>query len=286
MYYDLSLSYSGRKIYLKCPKQYQFKYILKDSAVFDTKNTLFGSIIGKLFEWFYEKQVWKSSNPSDLLLSMKAEAIELVYLKNDYFKGSDSSLELRIESDLIKYVPLGVETIKNQGLLTTNSKSELDLTIFYKTKDDLVLKIVGIADFVHYNNASDIWIMDGKAYKQREKYVDADQLMWYATLHYLKYGVAPSRIGFIYWLHPENPISYISYDSDSMRLLLQDTINTCKDILNKKFDARPSGECHRCAYKPKCEEGLWHIAKRRHESGGHLENSIFDFEDVTSSKGD
>ena len=280
---DFYLSYSGRKLFKTCPKQYYFRYILKDKTPLDPKKVMFGSIIGKVFEWFYERKFWQFKDVNQKLLESLEDATELVFSQDNYRKGTDSVYEMKLREDLIKYVPLGVEIIKKHSLLTSNSQAELDLTVSYTPPGESInFRMVGRADFVHYKNAEDVWIMDGKAYKQREKYVDSDQLIWYATQHYIKYRVAPTRLGFIYWLFPDDPVSYISYDSNSMRVLIKDTMEIIKRILDKDFTPEPSGECHRCVYKQKCEEGTKYVAKRRAETGGRIENSIFDLEDVTS----
>ena len=286
MSYDLYLSYTGRKSYLTCPKQYWYRYIQKDKTPVDIKKTMFGSTIGKIFEWFYEKRLWSNPDPIRSSVDLINEASELVFSQEGYRKGSDYSWESDFFSELKQYVPLGVEIIKKHGLLTINSQSELDLTVSYSPSDsNITIKLGGRADFVHYNKPDDVWILDGKAYKQRDKYVDSDQLIWYATQHYLKYRVAPNKIGFVYWYFPDSPLSYVAYNSDSMRQILKSTVEISKKILDKDFLASPTGECHRCAYKSKCDDGIKYIASRRVMSGGRIEDSIFDLEDVTSSGG-
>jgi CRISPR/Cas system-associated exonuclease Cas4 (RecB family) len=249
------------------------------------KKVLLGSILGKAFEWFYERNYWKYPNLQELMISAVQEASDSVFVQEKCLKGTDLYFESNLNDDLKKYIPIGIDIIKKNKLLTSNSVAELDLSTIYSSKDGFTMRLVGRADFVHYNRPDDVWIMDGKAYKQREKYVDSDQLIWYATLHYLKYRVAPTRIGFIYWLFPDDPVSYISYNSDNMRDLLRNTQETCLKILDKEFTAKPSGECHRCAFKGKCEEGTSYIALRRKSSAGFVEDSIFSPEDVTSIGG-
>lgn len=280
--YDIYLSYTGFKCYKTCPKQYYFRYIIKDKSVFDVKNTLLGSTIGKIFEWFYDQKFWSYQNVSELAVNSIDKAIDHVFLKENYQAGSDAQFEHNLREDLVKYVSSGVEIIKKHKLLTTNSCAELDLTTTFSSPiHNISVKIGGIADFVHYNRPNDVWIMDGKAYKKREKYVDSNQLIWYSILHYMKYGVAPSKIGFIYWLFPDDPVSYISYNSDSMRVLHKDIIDTSKMILSKQFEPKTSSECRRCSYLNKCDDGTKYLAKKRKESTDFVGDSIFDLEDVT-----
>ncbi len=281
MSYDLYLSYSGRKTWLVCPKQYQFRYVLKDLTRGDPRKTMFGSAIGKVFEWFYEESLWSKPDPEAAAVSRIDDAINLAFDQEKYSRGSDRSFETQLYSDMREFVPRGVGIIRDNGFLTTYSRAETDLTTTYDHPESgLVLKLGGRADFIHSKDMRDVWITDGKASKHREKYVDSDQLIWYATLHYLKYRVAPSRLGFVFWAFPDNPVSWISYGSDDMRSLVAETVRVSKEILAKNFEAKPSGECHRCPYREKCDEGLRHLAHRRVETGGRITDTIFDLEQV------
>jgi hypothetical protein len=92
--------------------------------------------------------------------------------------------------------------------------------------------------------------------------------------------VAPVRLGFIFWCFPEDPIKWISYDNNAIRASLDRTFEVAKKIQLKQFDPTPSGECHKCDFLNKCEEGQRHLAKRKVETGGRIESSIFDLESV------
>lgn len=278
---DFYLSYSGRKLYLTCPKQYYFRYVLKDPARSDPKTAMFGSAIGKVFEWFYEHKMWASADPVSLALSKIGQAIQDTFEKENYIIGSDQSYETHLKADLHKFVPLGIDIIRNHRFLTVNSRAEEDLTVIYSNPSSPTsVKMVGRADFVHAFSSKDVWILDGKASKHREKYVDSDQLIWYATQYYLKYHVTPSRLGFIFWCFPDSPVSWIEYDADLMRKLVKKTVEVVDRIFDGDFPATPSGDCHRCPYRSKCDEGTIHLAKKRVESGGRIDNSVFDVERV------
>jgi hypothetical protein len=276
--YDISLSYSARKLYLGCPKQYHYKYILRDPAKGDPKDTMFGSIIGKIFEWFYDRRLYGNSDPVSSCVNLIKDATLEVFGAEGYIKGTNYDYEEKLRINLQKFVPLGIDTIRNNRLLSNNNKAELDLTTVYQGDSSLRMRMVGRADFVYYHSPTDFWILDGKASKHREKYVDSQQLIWYAVLHYLKYGVAPKRIGFIFWMFPDNPISWVQYSSDDMRNLIKDTQDVAGNILSGRFAAKPSGECHRCVYKNKCEDGVKYLAQRRKETSTTVSDAVFDIE--------
>lgn len=277
--YSLYLSYSGRKSYLTCPRQYHFRYIIKDKTRGDVRGSIFGSAIGKVFQWFYDRKLWAEPNPIHSCLSLIDEALDSVlqYEKIDLSSYPEFRSETR--RDMVEFVPSGVETIKKLGLLTVNSRAEVDLTVLYgNEKYGFSLKIGGRTDFIHSTDPLDVTIIDGKASKHREKYVDAEQLIWYAVQHYIKYRVAPTRIGFVFWAFPEDPVKWISYDSQAMRASVDQTFDVANKILHESFDATPSGECHRCNFRDKCEEGRKYLAHRRKETGGYIDNSMFDFD--------
>jgi len=279
MSFDQYISYSGRNIYKKCPRKYEYRYIIKESVVSDPRTSMFGSTIGKVLEWFYTKRLWANPDPVSSVLSYIEEAIDVVSLREKFDRSQDPAFVNLLRTDLITYLPKAIETIRSHGFLTPDSRAEDDLTVVYgNEKYGMTLKLGGIADFVHYKNRSDVWIIDGKGSKYREKYVDADQLVWYAVLHYIKYHVAPSRLGFAFWRFPNDPVKWIDYDESRMRSLLDDTFDVAKKIKLKCFDATPSGECHRCDYRIKCDDGKKYIAHRRVETGGRIENSTFSLE--------
>jgi hypothetical protein len=280
--YDLYLSYSGRKTYLGCPYKYELRYVRKDKVIFDPRKAMLGNVIGKIFEWFYERRAWATSDPVQATTSWIDDACRVIYEQEHFDPQSDPAFVTLLRQDLHRFVPTGVEIIRAHELLTPQSVAELDLTVEYTSQkhDGLTLKLGGRTDFRHLKSDKSVWLMDGKASKHREKYVDSEQLIWYAVQHYLKYHVAPTRLGFMFWCFPDDPIKWIAYDNQAMRASLDLTFAVAKKIRLKQFDPTPSGECHRCDYSSKCEEGQKYLARRRVETGGRIENSIFDLESV------
>lgn len=278
MPFDLYLSYSGRRSYLLCPAKYEFIYILKDPTRSDPRSSLFGSIIGKVFEWFYTRRAWSTADPQATTLSYVEDATRLIFEKERFSSLADPAFCTSLRQDLFKFILDGIETIRSQKFLTPTSRAEANLEIEYRSaKHGMTLKLGGRPDFIHDYDGN-IWLIDGKASKHREKYVDSEQLIWYATQHFLKYHVAPSRIGFLFWCFPEDPVKWVAYDNAAIRSSLDLTFETAKKIQLKKFDPTPSGECHRCDFQNKCEEGKKYLAKRKVESGGRIESSVFDLE--------
>ncbi len=265
---------------MDCPKKYEFAYILKPPVERDKRSSLFGSIIGILFEWFYSKNVWSSPDPTRSLLDLSEKAIEHVLAKEKFSEHEDMDLMSRIRNDLHEYVPLGIEIIRNKQLLTPYSRAEVDLTVTYSSVEyGLTLKIGGRADFIHSVNNRDFWILDGKASAHKDKYIDAEQVIWYGVQHYIKYGVAPSQVGFLFYRFPDDPVKWVSLTEDSFRNSIRSTFEVAKKISLKVFPATPGDSaCKFCDYQTLCPEGMAFSAEKMIADGRRFTESIFDLE--------
>lgn len=274
------LSYSGRKIYLDCPEEYRRRYIEEDKTRLDPRGSFFGSAIGKVFEWFYEKRVWSMSDPVASARAMIDPAIDLTFRHDGYDPKSEPVLREKIRNDMWTYIPHGIKVIKDHKLLTADSRAEVNLTLTVEHPDyDFALRFGGKADFIH-SVGPDRWILDGKGSEHRELYVDTDQLIWYALLHYLKFRVAPSRIGFLYWRFPEDPVQWVDYDGSDMKRVYTETWEAAKRIRLGMFDPSPGDRCGRCDFRFDCEAGKEYLAERRVEARNEVGDSIFDLDKV------
>ena len=268
------ISYSGMNTYKTCPLQYKFRYITKEQVSVDPRSSMFGSTIGKIMEWFYERRLWEKPNPILASLACVDEAIDLISSKENFDQSLDPAFISLLRSDLLTYIPTSIDIVRSNGFLTSNSRAEEDLTVTYgNERYGKILKLGGRSDFIHSKDRLDVWILDGKGSRHRDKYADPNQLIWYAVLHYIKYHVAPTRLGFIFWKFPDNPVKWIDYDETKMRNLLDDTFRISNKIESGEFEPTPSDSCNLCSYKGKCDVGKKYIASRR--VGDRVENSIF-----------
>lgn len=276
--HDLYLSYTGRKTYLTCPLRYWFRYVKKQEVPEDPRKTLFGLAMGKIFEWFYNKQLWAHPDPETKCLEVSDSAIDLVLDGKKFDSSAHPAFMGELRRDVRKFVPHAVRSIRNHKLLTPSSRSEVDLTV-NSSKDGLTLRLGGRADFVH--GPRPVWIIDGKGSAHRERFLDSEQLVWYALLHYLKHHVAPLRVGFLHYRFPDDPVQWVLYGESDMRATFEKTFSTARLILDNRFDASPSNECHRCDFRMLCSDGTKHLASRRAAGGGRIGSTMFDLENVT-----
>jgi CRISPR/Cas system-associated exonuclease Cas4 (RecB family) len=271
---NVYLSYSGRSAYLTCPKRYKFRYIDEKPEVSDRRTSLFGIVIGKIFEWFYERKFWAESDVVKVSLDSIESALNGVLEKEKI--QIDNEFREKLLADLTYFVPFGVKTIKDNKLLSFNSRAEVKLDVIYRF-DDLEIKIGGRADFIHISD-NVVWILDGKGSRWKDKYVDPEQLIWYATQFFLKYHVAPARLGFVFWKFPEDPIQWISYNDDSIRINLKQTVNVIRRILNKEFDSKQTSYCNLCGYAQHCEDGTAYITAHKLTKTNRVQDSVLDIE--------
>jgi hypothetical protein len=272
------LSYSGMSTYRLCPKKYRLQYVDKLRVFSDPKNSLFGSAMGKLFEWFYERKAYLKKNPTALVMSWIKAAIAQVCAEKKYDLAEDRHFAVSLQNDIETYVPTTVDIIRQHKLVTPGSVAEFDLTQEY-TRGGVTMKFGGRADFLHRAGQGSVTIQDGKGSKYREAYVDSMQLIWYATLHYLKYRVAPDRIGFIYWRFPSDPLQWVDYGVNDMREVIDRAFDTEEKVRLKVFGATPSVNCRRCDYLSGCEEGADFVSSVRVEAA-RVVSTTFDLEQM------
>lgn len=269
------LSYSGRRMYLQCPRMYWHTYVNKTHVEKDISASIVGSTIGVIFQWFYEKEIWKSKNPKQDLIDLVEPALRQAYHESKHEFDHNAYF---VYGDQIKnLVDNGLRIIRSNRLLKDENLAETDLTA-YKKHGEITLKLVGRSDFI-LRDSSETIILDGKATEEKDKYTDPEQLIWYALLHYMKFKFSPDKIGFLFWKFPDNPMKWVDFNEDDYRNSLRTTLNVVDNIISKKFDAAPKPGCKVCNYRNFCPEGRQYIADMNFKAGtGILKDSIFDIE--------
>lgn len=249
------LSYSGWKLFEQCPRAYMFRYVTKpfllrpDNRV----NAMYGTVVGKVFEIFFAKTLWKRPGYEEALRALadklldkeiedaiagarnaaetsKADpevwAAQAVMWKGQG-QGQDPKANYASKEDLREdiqdSIPRGIEIIRSHGLTGATAHAELQLDAKFGDHT-----LVGRADFViaHEKNKRDI--LDGKGSRWGDKYLDETQLIWYSMLWRERTGHLPDRIGFILWRkEPEKAMTWVSLpvaEVDGLRAEVMETI--------------------------------------------------------------
>ncbi len=299
------LSYSGHKAYKECPRQYWHRYVGKtklptpDNRV----NALYGSVVGTLFEDFYTLGLWKQTGVQGLLEARVDQTIDSIIQRESrdgVFDWTDPKANYKsresMRREVIKSIPRGIGIIRHHRLLGHRADAEVKL--------DAVIDghmIGGRADFIiqRVKPHGDLVILDGKGSRHRDKYVDPQQLWWYAALYRRHHTIPPDRLGFIFWRQePENSLDWVNFDGKSLDDLLAGVLGSIKDIedgkarltalkmpveapeyaaaLRELFPAQMGSKCGLCSYLPVCTEGQSYSMKRAAPSEQH----DFGIEDV------
>jgi CRISPR/Cas system-associated exonuclease Cas4 (RecB family) len=185
------------------------------------------------------------------------------------FKESPSLAELRqVCLDGVLNYP---RTMAKHRLLGDYAKSEVDLTGWI----DQYNKVGGKADILIRRSDTGITIMDGKNSAHKKKYLNPDQLRWYALCFYRAFSEYPDRLGYIYWRFPydketgEDGVEWIEYTKDDLKRLAQLAVETKTKMFKQKFAPTPLvATCRFCDYASVCSSA----AKPKAREDNFLEN--------------
>jgi len=273
------ISYSGFKTYLTCPRQYWHQYIGKTKlTVQDNRvSMLYGSVVGTIFEAFYNDQLWRKPDVVTALLTLVDPMIKRIMAeevrKGGAFNWSDprtvrqySNLDA-LRADVVKAIPNGLAIIKAHRFLGPFAEAEMKL--------DSPLEghtLGGRADFVIERTRphGDLIILDGKGSEHRGKYVDGMQLRWYAMLYRMRYQRIPDKLGFVFWRWgPNRAVDWVDFTPEGLTDLSKEVLGSIAKIEEGKASLRgeaPKGggpfsavakehNCKLCSYVTVCPEG-------------------------------
>jgi hypothetical protein len=269
------LSYSGYKTYKDCPRKYWHRYVNKSAlpSPENRVNSLYGSVVGALFEDFYNLGIFRQSGVEKLLVDRVPATMARVIKEESRDGTIDFSVEWSnypsreaLEKDVLATIPRGLGIIRAHRLVSrTVAEAEVRL-------DSQVgrHKLGGRTDFIieRVDPHCDRVLLDGKGSRWRDKYVDVDQLLWYAFLHQEKYrGRLPDKLGFLYWrCEADNSLDWVEFDDQRVKDLRYAAVSTADTIEGDVGRSVGGGyrlfpavvdkqRCKLCAYLAVCTEG-------------------------------
>lgn len=257
------LSFSNYKIFKECPEHYRFLSSKTPSPQVDNKvNALFGSIIGTVFEQFYAWEMWKHKDPVSAVLALVPPTAESVLKSYDRpgkskLDFSDPSANYKSPEDVVrdvsKFCVSSVDTILKNDLVGDGATAEEVLDVLYPPLD---VFLVGRADFVIPSKTHGLLILDGKGSRHHDKYLDVDQLYWYAAQHYLKVGVFPDKIGFLNWRYKgDKAISWVPLTLGTLIEFFARLEDVVGQIKKASFPTKPGNACRFCPFLSLCPDG-------------------------------
>lgn len=291
------LSYSGHKKASSCLFAYWHEYINRTpkSGLDDRLGSIYGSVVGRLFEEFYFNKLWRQPNPKDILIERVSQTVRDVITSETTSKGWKTAGVLlwkgsgpnqnpkglysnreELEADVRDTIPRGLNIIRRHKLVGPRADPEYKLD--YKIPDGHIL--AGRSDLIiqRVRPFEDLVIVDGKGSRHRGGYVDPQQLVWYAMLFYLHaqhLGTKPElpdKLAFLYWRYdPDNAMDWMHVSEDDVRTLLASVLDTIRRI-EEKIKMLPAGvplstvrgvfkpspsesNCRFCPYTDACPSG-------------------------------
>lgn len=202
------LSFSGYQRAEGCLYAYWHGYVgFTPHPPDDRLGSIYGTVVGRLFEAFYRDQLWRLPGARDAMASMAVDMVDtvlaeeqsprkgkpggIIVWRDDLYASRDALIQ-----DVQASIPRGLATIKMHRLLGLDAQAEVKLDSDIEGR-----RVGGRADFVMTRIAPhrDLVIIDGKGSRKRDRYVHLTQLQWYALLHQQKFKRLPDRVAFVYW---------------------------------------------------------------------------------------
>ncbi len=233
-------------------------------------HAVMGIAIQAGIEAMYNEQWYR--RPQEMMDLMIDEAT--THFNREILTGYIDWRESPSRTDLLQVVLAGVRgyvtTMKQHRLLGAWTEAEMDLIGFIDEGNP----IGGRADTVFRRTDTGVTILDGKnsnRYLDRKtgqwfSYTDPDQLRWYALCYFLKFGVLPDRLAFVYYRFPygytgdkgyedipSDGIDWVPFAEDDLKGLAARALEARAAMNAEKFDANPSPQgCRFCEYETVC----------------------------------
>jgi len=284
-----TLYWSHLKAYEECPRKYLWGYGWGDIELGrgpgkgkprpkdDSKHhPVMGIVIQSVLEDYYNKHMFerKELRGAELnrhLTRMTKEKL-IATLPRFYIDWDKISFE-EIEETCISGVLGWVPTMIHHKFLGVYAKSEVELFGHVTNW----LPIGGRADFIIRRDDTGTTLLDGKNSGTKMKYVDPDQLRWYALCFSLAYHKLPQRLGFVWYRYPydaetdETGVDWVDFTKRDLKELADRAIKVRRGQEAEKFDPKPVAKiCRFCDFEMVCdariEQRAANVAKRKQKT--------------------
>ena len=245
------LSRKGYSVYRECPFAYHRQYVLheKPAQPENMVNAVLGNVLGRIMEMFYNEELYRRPDALSVLLARVPEVFDLEEAKARHVSWTDAR-ESRAEVLRLSLTltPEMIRSIQHHRLIGAYARSEVQLGGWIDNWE-----VNGRADLI-FTRGDRVSIIDGKSSKHREKYVDEDQLLFYAYLYFLEHGTLPERLGwFFYRFSGDRALDWIRCDARGVSGLKDRLLAVIAGIEAGNFSATPSREaCIFCMYRESC----------------------------------
>lgn len=231
-------------------------------------HAVMGIVIQAVIEDLYNHELWRREGSVDpkehgkllaLRLQRMTEAALVKEVANNYIDWRESPGMADLEKTCVDGVLGYLKTMAHHKLLGPYARAEVDLLGHI----DQYNAVGGIADTIIRRDDTGVTILDGKNSTTKLKYVDPDQLRWYALCFYLAYGKLPDRLGFVWYRYPyeeasgESGVDWVEFTERDIQSLAARARDTRLKMSKELFPAVPSSNaCKWCDYETVCPERM------------------------------
>ncbi|NBV28663.1 hypothetical protein EBS02_06570, partial [bacterium] len=195
---DLVLSFHGFKDYQECPERYKFKYIdrVKPKELENKKNAFFGTLCADLFDLWVKNKIYEESEDVwQQWVIEHAHTVGTSILSKNFIVWDHEDEYQELLNLSAHCLPKCFDALKKEGLVSSAVKSEVNPGIVEVVEG---CKITGRIDLISQKNGQ-IYIIDGKTSKSRDKYLDSRQLYFYFLMVKSFFGEkVPVKVGYQY----------------------------------------------------------------------------------------
>ena len=238
------MSYSKIKTY-DCPKRYEYQYIQRLPRISNSRNSLPGRAIQKLFELFVNSREF--SNGSQWLYANVAQIFENEYNKyKDTTKFHVGETYEDVLEDVADMIPNSYDLFVKKGWNMGHVDSEVRL----KSQLTNNVALMGDLDFLIKTDKGVI-LMDFKSTAKGIKALDKEQLIIYNHLYKTKYGKYPDSTYF--FLIRDNQLLNVNITEEMVEKTINNVLKVAEGIEKKDFHkVATSKTCRFCPFKKTC----------------------------------
>jgi hypothetical protein len=219
-------------------------------------HAVMGIVVQGVLEDFYNKEEWREPVGLQKRLTDATRGRLAVECGSNFIDWHQSPPYEEMEQVALTGVLGYLRTMKAHQLLGVYARSEVKL-LGHLTK---WLPIGGKADFIIRRDDTGITILDGKNSLTKMKYVDPDQLKWYALCFALSFQQLPDRLAFVWYRYPhdeatgEQGLDWVTFTKRDLKELAERAQEVRLKQRKLMFDPTPShAACRFCDFESQCE---------------------------------
>lgn len=218
-------------------------------------HAVMGIVIQSAVESFYNDELWRKPQDLKHRLTQITKAAFAKELAENYIDWRASPDQSELEQVCIDGVIGYLRTMKHHKFLGPYARAEVKM----KGWIDKWNEVAGYADTIVRRDDTGITIIDGKNSKTKNKYVDPDQLRYYAMVFYLTYDrTMPDRLAFVWYRYPydgkdETGVEWVECTKQDIQRMARRAVDVRKKMNKQLFDPTPSSaSCRFCDYETVC----------------------------------